>query len=155
MVVSFFGHAKYERILAHEEKILDFLSENIGDQSACLYFGGYGNFDSFAYECCVKYKKTHPRIEFVFVTPYITLEYQKNHLNRRKKNYNAIVYPEIENRPRKYAIVYRNRWMVEKSDAVICAVKHSFGGAYRAYSYAVRLGKSVYNLFEQNSPALP
>ena len=155
MVISFFGHAKYERNSEHEEKILGFLLKKIGDRSACLYFGGYGNFDRFAYECCAKYKKMHPCVELVLVTPYITPEYQRSYLNERKREYDAIVYPEIENRPPKYAIVYRNRWMVEKSDVVICAVKHSFGGAYRAYSYAVRLGKSVYNLFEQNAPALP
>ena len=60
--------------------------------------------------------------------------------------YDGIVYPAIEDKPPKYAIVYRNRWMMREADYVVCAVERKFGGAYTAYRYALRLGKPIYNL---------
>ena len=77
----------------------------------------------------------------IFVTPYITLQYRKNHLDFIKGNYDLIIYPEIEGKPLKYAITYRNRWMVERSDALICGIDHSWGGAYKAYKYAKKQEK--------------
>ena len=57
-------------------------------------------------------------------------------------------YPEIEDKPKKYAITYRNRYMMEQADFVIAYVSHNFGGAYAAYRHAKRRGKTVFNLAE-------
>ena len=46
----------------------------------------------------------------------------------------------------RFAITYRNRFMIEKSDFVIVYVEHSWGGAYSAYKYALKKGKQIYNL---------
>ena len=99
MIVTFCGHSAFCGTVEQEEKILDFLEENIGDSHADMYLGGYGDFDEFAYNCCKKYKKTHPNTSLVFVTPYITEDYQRNHLDYQRTRYDAILYPEIENKP--------------------------------------------------------
>lgn len=57
------------------------------------------------------------------------------------------VFPEgLELVPKRYAIVHRNRWMVEQSDYMIAYVTHSFGGAAQTYAYAVRRGLTIINL---------
>ncbi len=148
MIISFFGHSNFRRDPKYERKLLNCLYEKVGDRLAYMYFGGYGEFDDFAYECCKKYKQTHPNVVLVFLTPYITLENQRNHLDCRKTQYDEIIYPEIERRPLKYAILYRNQWMAEQADLSIFAVKHSWGGAYKAYQYAIKKKKSVFNLID-------
>ena len=55
-------------------------------------------------------------------------------------------YPEIENKPKRYAITYRNRYMAEKADYVIAYVSHGWGGAYATYMYAKRREKEIFNL---------
>lgn len=149
MVVTFCGHAQFCKSKEYEQKILNFLKETIGDQPVDLYLGGYGDFDEFAYECCIKYKETHPLISLVFVSPYMTEEYQKNHLDYCKKRYDEIVYPAIEEKPLRFAIVYRNKWMVEQADYVICGIDHDWGGAYKTYQYAKRKKKNIYNVVDK------
>ena len=154
MIVAFCGHAHFSKTEKYEQRILDFLQEKVGDQPASMYLGGYGDFDGFAYDCCKKYKETHPAVSLVFVTPYMTLEYQKKHLSYQKTRYDLILYPEIEDKPLKFAISYRNQYMVEKADYVVAYVSHDWGGAYTTYKHARRKGKPIFNLadFEkQNS----
>lgn len=149
MIVTFFGHADFCDGGKYEEKVLRILESEIGEREAEIYLGGYGFFDSFAFDCAKKYKGKNPKVQLTFVTPYLTESYQKNHLQYKQKIYDKIVYPEIENVPLKYAISYRNKYMVEKADVVIAYVNKSWGGAYMAYKYAKRRKKKIFNLIEQ------
>ena len=154
MVVAFCGHAKFCKTKEYEQQIRAFLEEKVGEQPADMYLGGYGNFDIFAYECCKKYKETHPNVSLVFVTPYLSVEYQKNHLAYQKTRYDSIIYPKIEDKPKRYAITYRNKYMVEKADFVVAYITHDWGGAYATYKHAKRKGKEIFNLAdceEQNT----
>ena len=146
MIVTFCGHAHFSKSEEYEQQILAFLEEKVGDQPADMYLGGYGSFDSFAYDCCKKYKETHPIGSLVFVTPYMTIDYQKNHLNYQNARYDSILYPEIEDKPKRYAITYRNKYMVEIADYVVAYVSHDWGGAYTTYKHAKRKGKEIFNL---------
>ena len=148
MVVTFCGHSSFIETKEYEKRIISLLQQLVGDKSADIYLGGYGNFDSFAYECCKKYKITHQNISILFITPYITESYQKNHLEYLKEKYDEIIYPGIEKTPLRFAITYRNKWMVDKADSVICYISQSFGGAYKTYQYAVRKKKAIYNIVE-------
>lgn len=146
MIVTFCGHAQFPKSKEYEQKILAFLEEKVGDEPADMYLGGYGEFDSFAYECCKKYKEAHPEISIVLVTPYLDAGYQRNHLKYQETRYDFILYPEIENKPKRYAITYRNKYMIEKADYVVAYVTHDWGGAYATYKYAKRRGKGIFNL---------
>lgn len=150
MIITFFGHSGFIGTKEYEEKLLSFLEKNVGDNPVQMYLGGYGGFDEFAYSCCKKYKENHPKASLIFVTPYITLEYQKNHLDRLKSLYDIILYPEIEDKPKRFAIYYRNKFMVESADFIITYVVHSYGGAYTAYKIAKRRGKNIFNLGKAN-----
>ena len=146
MIITFCGHAHFIPTEEYAQKIVAFLTETIGDHSAEIYLGSYGDFDSFAYRCCKKYQKEHPNVSLVFVSPYLTAAYQKNHLEHQKMRYDLVLYPEIENKPPKLAILYRNQWMVEKADYVVCGIDHTWGGAYKTYLYAAKKKKPIFNI---------
>ncbi len=146
MIVTFCGHSRFDKQTKYEQTVLDFLEERVGDTPVDFYLGGYGEFDAFAYHCAKKQKESHTCVSLVFVTPYLTPEYQKNHLTYQKTRCDSILYPDIENVPPRFAITHRNRYMVEKADFVMAYVEHAWGGAYQAYQYAKRKGKPVFNL---------
>lgn len=148
MTVTFFGHSDFSKAQKYESTLLRLLEERIGDAPAELYLGGYGAFDAFAYHCGKLYQQTHRNIRLVFVTPYMTESYQKTHLSYEQERYDAIVYPELENVPPKFAISRRNRWMVERADLVIAYVTRTYGGAYEAYRFAKTHQKEVLNLVQ-------
>ena len=104
------------------------------------------NIRRCTYKCCKKFKEINPNISLLFVTPYITEEYQRNRLRHLEGKYDAIIYPQIEDKPLRFAITYRNRWMIDKADCLICAISHTFGGAYKTFMYAKRKKKPIYNL---------
>ncbi len=146
MTVTFCGHSQYTSSKEDEQKIISFLTEIIGDCHAELYLGGYGSFDKFARECGKKYQGTHPNTKLIFVTPYITIDHQKDHLDNNKDLYDEILYPSLENKPLKYAISYRNKWMVEQADYVIAYITHAWGEAYQTYKHAQRKKKPLFNI---------
>ena len=150
MKITFCGHSNFIPTPELEQKMLSIFENEIGDSYAELYLGGYGNFDSFALSCGKKYKQTHSNIKLLFITPYMSLSYQKNHLEYEKLLYDEVIYPEIEKVPPKFAISYRNQWMVEKSDLVIAYVRNEWGGAYKTYMYAQRKNKRTFNLANIN-----
>ena len=47
----------------------------------------------------------------------------------------------------RYAISWRNNWMLQKSDFVVAYVAHSWGGAAQYVRKASRSGKTVINLY--------
>ena len=146
MIITFCGHSDFMKTEEYERNFFAILEEIVGDRSADFYLGGYGSFDAFAYDCCKKYKMTHPRVSLFFITPYMTPEYQKNHLDAKREQYDGIIYPEIENKPLKFAISYRNKWMVEQADCVICGLVHDWGGAFQTYRHAKRKKKPIFNI---------
>lgn len=147
MIISFFGHADFNRQSEFEQALLDCLENTVKDNDVELFLGGYGAFDRFCYSCCKKFKKSHPRAKIIFVSPYLS----SKHLQNIKQDYDLIIFPEIENIPPKLAIMYRNKYMVEKSDFIITYVERTYGGAYKAYKYAKKLNKSILNFGELKS----
>ncbi len=148
MILTFCGHADFHKTPALESRMLTVLAEQVGDAPAEFYLGGYGGFDGFAFEMASRYKETHPQISLVFVTPYMSEDYQKNHLAEAALRYDAILYPPLEQVPPRFAITRRNRHMAEQADLVIAFVSRQWGGAYQTYRHAFRKGKTVINLTE-------
>lgn len=146
MIITFCGHSRFLKSAEREEEVLLILEKLVGDSDADFFLGGYGEFDEFAYACSKKFKERHPSVSLVFVTPYITLDYQKNHLEYKASLYDSIIYPEIEEKPLRFAITYRNRYMIERADFIIAYVNRTSGGAYKTLRYAKKLGKNIYNI---------
>lgn len=146
MIVSFCGHSDFIGAEHIKQIVLSYLEEKIGGKQVDFYLGGYGSFDNFAYVCAREYKLKHGNARLVFVTPYITPEYQKRELEYKKTIYDLILYPQIEHVPLRFAIEYRNKCMMEKADLVIAYVCRGYGGAYKSYKYALKMGKEIFNI---------
>ena len=147
MVITFCGHSNYSYNAENENLMLSLFEEVIGGESVEFFLGGYGGFDAFAYRCAKKYKAKHANAKIILVTPYIDkwLEDRKDYLQHA---YDEIVYPNIENAPKKFAVIKRNEWMVNQSDYIFCYVETHYGGAYKTLLYAFKHGKKFFNLYQ-------
>ena len=140
MIFTFCGHSDYISNSEDEAKIFDIFDKIIDNQPVEFFLGGYGKFDGFAYSCAKKYKATHHNARLIYVTPYLD--------RKSDVEYDNIVYPALENVPKRFAISRRNRWMAERADVLICYVVRKYGGAYQTYTHAKRKGKTIFNLFD-------
>ena len=148
MVISFCGHAEVvfsqEDISQLKHIIVEELKNSLETK---FYLGGYGNFDSICLSILKDLKREYPKIEIVFVTPYLTEGFLKRRYEINK--YDNIIYPPIEITPKRYAILKRNEWMVKNSDCIIGFVKHRMGGAWKMMEYARRKKIRVINMCER------
>ncbi len=145
MIVSFCGHSRLFGKDFLEDKILKILEAEIKGEKVDFYLGAYGDFDSIAKMSCSIYQKTHSNSKLYFISPYVDNTYLKN-LEDMIKTYDGIIYPEIENTPKRFAIVARNKWMVRQADLIIAYVDYSWGGAVKTLDYALKIKKHYINL---------
>lgn len=150
MIITFCGHGDFVATRALEQKLLSIFNEQLHDSPADLYLGGYGNFDRFALRCGHLYKKHHPQVSLVYVSPYVTPPRTSGAVSQGKSPYDHILYPGLEGIPPRYAILHRNRYMAEQADLVIAYMTRSRGGAYQMYQHAKRKGKIIYNLADMD-----
>lgn len=145
MKISFFGHA--DSMLSDElqNKILKYLSELLTEGKGEFMLGGYGNFDAYALKFGLVLKKSNRELKLTLVSPYIDWSYLKKQGEYVRTTYDEVVYSEIEQVPKKYAISARNKWIVNASDVIVTYINHKYGGAYSAYLYAIRKHKAVIN----------
>ena len=62
-------------------------------------------------------------------------------------DYSDTMLPEgIENVPPRFAISWRNKWMLKQADMVITYITHSWGGAAQFADLAKRQRKQVINI---------
>lgn len=123
MTVTFCGHSDFVPSTAIEACLLSVLESQIGDSPAELLLGGYGSFDRFALRCGKIFQQTHPQVSLIYVTPYVVTERQTS----VGAEYDGIVYPPLEHIPPRYAILHRNRYMVERAGLVIACITRSRG----------------------------
>lgn len=147
MTITFCGHSNFSFDNAVKEKLRDLLIRKIRNNPSCkFYLGGYGDFDSLCLRVLKELKSAFPNIELLFITPYLDNNYSK--LETAKLYYDGIIYPPLENVPRRFCISKRNEWMVNEADFVIAFVKYSWGGAAKTLEYAKRKKVEFFNLAE-------
>lgn len=102
--------------------------------------GNHGIFDSMVLKSLRELKKRYP-----YICYYVVLAYMPG----GKREYEVYapeetVLPEgIERVPKRFSIAWRNQWMVQQSQVVICYVTHGWGGAAKAVEYAKKQGKEL------------
>ena len=139
MVCTFFGHRDAPtEIKAHLREILLDLVERQGVQQ--FYVGNHGSFDAMARSLLADLEQSHG-IRYEIVLAYLPGKeaplYDPRHT----------LLPEgIETVPRRFAIEYRNKWMIAHSDIVVAYVTRSFGGAAKFRDLAKKKGKIVIDL---------
>ena len=145
MIITFCGHSNFSFNDVTKDELKNLLIEKIRKNPTCkFYLGGYGDFDRLCLSVLRELKKEFSNIELLFITPYLDKNYSK--LEFAKDYYDAIIFPPIENVPRKFAILKRNEWMVNSADLVIAYVTCSWGGAAKTLAYAKRKNVPIYNL---------
>lgn len=145
MIITFCGHSNCLFSDEEKEKFKQLLIKKIRKNPTCkFYLGEYGDFDSLCLRTLRELKTDCPDIELLFITPYLDKNYSK--LELAKYHYDDVIFPPIENVPRKFAILKRNEWMVEEADLVIAYVKYSWGGASKTLEHAKRKKKPIINL---------
>jgi len=146
VIVTFCGHSDFCNKQDYEYQLLRLIEEISKGQQIDFYLGGYGNFDYFAKECAKKFKEKHPHSRLIFITPYLNkwLDDRRDYL---VKEYDEIIYPDLESVPLKFAISKRNKWMVNQADYVIAYVCTHYGGAYNTLIYAHKRNKPYTNIY--------
>ncbi len=139
MVCTFFGHRDaLPEIKAHLREILLDLIERQGVRQ--FYVGNQGNFDAMARSLLAELEQSHG-IRYEIVLAYLPRE------NATLYDSDHTLLPEgIETVPRRFAIEYRNKWMIDHSDIVVAYVSRSFGGAAKFRDLAKKKGKTVIDL---------
>lgn len=139
-VCTFFGHRECpEEIRSALRKVLVDLIENYGVDM--FYVGNQGKFDALVRCGLRELKKKYDQIDYRVVLAYMP---------GKKNNYIDVfetTLPEgIEQVHPRYAISWRNEWMLKQSDYVVTYVTHDWGGAYQFARKAKKQGKCVINL---------
>lgn len=119
MICTFFGHRdcpfQIESTLKRE--IIN-LIENFSVDT--FYVGNNGNFDKIVYKTLLSLKHSY-KIKIYVIFAYLPTS---------RVIVQDSIYPEgLEKVPPRFAIPWRNKWMVNNSDYVIAFLRHDFGGA--------------------------
>lgn len=137
---TFFGHRNCPDVIKQHlrEVLLELVTTKAVDM---FYVGNQGEFDSAVRSILQDMAKEYPHLRYAVVLAYMPSAKDKH------GEYADTMIPEgIEAVHPRYAIDWRNRWMLRHSDMVVAYVTHSWGGAYRYVEKAKRAGKTVINL---------
>lgn len=147
--VSLFGHSRMTNV-ADTEKALDRLVRELIKTKEYVEFlvGRKGDFDILAASVIrtARNELDYGNCSLALVLPYSTSEYRRN-----KKSFEEY-YDEVEicgeSAYAHFKSAYRicNHSMVDRSDMVICCIKHETGGTYQTVEYAIKQKKPVKNI---------
>lgn len=134
---TFFGHRDCpETIKPKLREVLVDLITNHGVEM--FYVGHQGQFDAYVHSELKKLKKEYPQINFAVVLAYMPgkkTEYD---------DYSDTMLPEgIESVHPRYAISWRNNWMIQQSEYIVAYITHTWGGAFQYTQKAIRKKKHV------------
>lgn len=140
MICTFLGHRDCPKTIKPTLKAeIERLIENGVDS---FLVGNNGYFDLYVQQVLQEIEEKNPKIKYSIV-----LAYMPNNRTRFVVDSKKTLVPDgIEGIIPKYAISYRNKWLIEKSDYVITYIKHTFGGAYQFASLAKKQGKACINI---------
>ena len=136
MTVTFFGHKDTPKEIEPTLRatLVD-LIENHGVTE--FYVGNNGNFDTMV----------RRQLEDLSNTYSITYNVVLAYLPAKKSEYddytNTILPEGIETVHKRFAISWRNKWMIQQSDVVVTYVTQNFGGAAQFKEMAERRSKYV------------
>lgn len=142
MICSFFGHKDTPSSVYL--RLIDTIKDLIVNRGVSSFIvGNQGDFDSMVLKALHELKQLYPHICYNVVFAYMPSEKQKY------KFYDSVetFLPEgIECVPKRFAISWRNKWMIRESQLVVCYISRSWGGAAQFVEYAEKQGKEIINL---------
>jgi len=138
MTCTFFGHRFIPKEI--EPTLRATLIHLIENHDVNLFYvGNQGGFDCMVRRVLKDLSKTHT------IAYYVALAYMPKNPD---ENYADTLLPNgIETVPKRFAITYRNRWMIDRADFVVTYVNnHIASGAAQFKALAEQKGKAVINL---------
>lgn len=135
---TFFGHRDapdtlYPTLLQAIEQLI--LKENV----TCFYVGNHGAFDRLAYKALKQLQKRYSHICI-----NVVLAYMPTH--QEAYDANSVLPEGIELVPKRFAVHYRNRWMLRQANYVVSYVTRNYGGAVQYVRAARKQGRLVLSL---------
>ena len=136
MTATFFGHKDTPKEI--EPTLRSTLIDLIENKNVTVFYvGNNGNFDAMVRRQLEELSQTYP------ITYSVVLAYLPTKKSEYDDSTNTI-YPEgLETVPKRFAISYRNKWMIQQSDIVVTYVTHGFGGAAQFKEIAKTSKKNV------------
>ena len=139
---TFFGHRDCPDSLKQSIRavIIDLITSYGVDM---FYVGHQGGFDGL-----VRGVLREITQECLWVHYAVVLAYMPSEHSVMSDTPDTMLPEGIELVHPRYAISWRNNWMLRQSDFVVAYVAHSWGGAAQYMKKAIRSGKTVINLFD-------
>ena len=140
LACTFFGHRVCSEMIKPQLRmtIVDLI---VNCNVNMFYVGHQGQFDTIVRSTLKELKREYPQINYAVVLAYMPgrkTEYD---------DYSDTMLPEgIESVHPRYAISWRNNWMLKQSDYVVTYITHSWGGSAQYAQRAERFGKMVINV---------
>ncbi len=136
-VCTFFGHRECPSDIAPALRtvLVDLITNHNVD---LFYVGSQGQFDAYVRGVLRDLTKKYPHIRYAVV-----LAYMPGVTNEYEDFYDTMLPEGIEAVHPKFAISWRNNWMLRQSDYVVTYITHTWGGAYQYTQKAVKYGKTV------------
>ena len=138
---TFFGHRDCpERI---RPKLREAVVEHIERHGVNMfYMGQQGAFDRMARAVLIELRALYPEINYAVVLE--RLPQKRDHDTR---DLSDTMLPEgIESVHPRYAITWRNRWLLSQADFAVTYITHSWGGAAQFADAARKKKKTVIDL---------
>ena len=127
---TFFGHRDCPETIKPKIRtaVID-LIENHG--VTMFYVGNQGNFDRLVRSVLKEVTTAYPEVGYAVVLAYMPST------KKRADDFSDTLLPDgIEKVPKRFAIPWRNKWMIEHADYVVTYVTRHCGGASRFADYA-------------------
>ena len=137
---TFFGHRDCPDII--KPKLKEILIKLISSQGVDMFYvGNQGQFDAIVRSVLRELKAEYPQINYAVVLAYMPGTKNENY------DFSDTMLPEgIENVHPRYAISWRNNWMLQQSEYVVTYITHTWGSAVRYTQKAENQGKHVVSL---------
>lgn len=137
---TFFGHRDCpDTIKPILQNTLTDLITNHGVEM--FYVGHQGQFDALVRSTLQELQQQYPQFNYTVVLAYMPYKAMLD------DEYTNTMLPEgIESVHPRYAISWRNNWMLQQSQFVVAYVTHPWGGAAQYVHKAIKQKKSVFNL---------
>jgi len=123
MTCTFFGHRDCPDSIKFKlrETLIRLITEDCVDR---FLVGNQGNFDALVYSVLCDLRKLYPYISVTVVLAYMPTEKIAN-----KYGSDTILPEGIETVPKRYAISWRNKWMIKQTEYVVTYITRPYGGA--------------------------
>ena len=137
---TFFGHRDCPETV--KPKLREVLINLITDHKVDMFYvGNQGRFDAYVHGELKKLKVEYPHINYAVVLAYMPgakTEYD---------DYSDTMLPEgIEAVHPRFAISWRNDWMLKQSNYVVTYITHTWGGAAQYANKARKSRKHIINI---------